>query len=175
MKRLATCISSALCLLALTVAPACSDNDTSEPVSGQETPEEEGELLGSYRFDGEEYPIYSAGYSASDAYLTFIFSPLGKRPFTTSLSFALGTYFLGKEYDVTTLWHNDDYMLVYEDPVHYYSVYRPLKSGTVFVERSGEEFVIRLDVELADGTPLSLDYEGPLAPASNLAGVKRLF
>lgn len=171
MKRLATLFLTACLLSALAAVPACSDSDT-PPNPIQETPaegeeDEVGEPIGSYLFDGDELPIYSAGYSANDAYLSFIFSPLKQRPFTTSLAFALATPFLGKECDVTNIWHNDDYMLVYEDPIHYYSHYRALKSGTLFVERNGEEFVIRIDVKLADGTPLVLDYSGPLAPSSN--------
>lgn len=172
MKRLATLFSTACTLLALAAAPACSDSDT-PPDPVQEPPtevegEEGEEPICSYLFDGEEYPVYSAGYSANDAYLSFVFSPLKQRPYTTSLAFALATPFLGKECDVTNIWHNDDYMLVYEDPVHYYSYYWELQSGTIFVERSGEEFVIRLDVKLADGTPLTLNYSGPLSPTSNL-------
>ena len=174
MKRLANIFLAACSLLALAAAPACSDSDT--PPSSSQSPvegegegggeAEAGEPIGCYFFDGEEYPIYSAGYTANDAYLSFIFSPLRQRPFTTSLAFALATPFIGKECDVMNIWHNDDYMLVYEDPVHYYSYYRALKSGTLFVERNGEEFVVRIDVKLADGTPLKLDYSGPLAPAS---------
>ena len=85
---------------------------------------------------------------------------------TTSILFQLVKVYLGETQSIENLYHNDDYRLVYEDPAHYYSYYRALQGGIVMVEphpTKGENyFVVRLDVRLADGTPLKLEYEGDL-------------
>jgi len=166
MKRFPHLFRSLLCLAALAAAAACSDDNDSpeaaEPNPGTET------QFGTYEFDGVEYPIRYACYTDSENYTAFVFSPLKERPLTTSLTFSIENTFLGEEYEVGPLgiYHNDDYFLIYEDPVHYYSQYRELKGGTVRVERNTEQgenrFTIRLDVQLNDGTPLKLDFEGEL-------------
>ncbi len=173
MKRFTHILGSLLCLTLILAAAACSDDgDSQQPAAGPQPGEET--LLGTYEFDGAEYPIRYACFTDDGNYTAFVFSPLKERPLTTNLTFSLENSFLGKECEVGALglYHNDDYFLIYEDPVHYYSHYRELKGGTVFVERNKEQgenfFTVRLDVQLNDLTPLKLDFTGELPRRDDL-------
>lgn len=170
--RKAGCLVALAALAALT---ACNDDNDSPEVSAEPVdPVEETEKLGTYYFDGDEYPIYYACYAEDGNYTAFLFSPLKKSPLTTSISFSLSNTFLGEEWKVGALgiYHNDDYFLIYEDPVHYYSQYREPQSGTLLVVHDTAKgdncFTVRIDVLLSDGTPLKLDFEGELPLRSEL-------
>ena len=82
------------------------------------------EVLGTYEFDGDGYDILTAGFERSETLLTFIFSPLYGGSLSTYLAFAVDPYWAdGEVHKVNdpageNLDHNDDYILVYEDPVH---------------------------------------------------------
>ncbi len=149
---------------------ACSDDD------GNDVPEGPApEVLGTFTFDGTSIPIVTALFSEtvtgsnSEGYYTFAFSPQGAgSEITTRLVVSIRKYWGdGEPHEVggLDLDHNDDYIIIYEDPVHYYSQYREPESGsftiTVPDDRSGQ-FSVKLDVKLADGTPLSIDYNGTL-------------
>ena len=85
---------------------------------------------------------------------------------STYLAFAVDPYWAdGEVHKVNdpageNLDHNDDYILVYEDPVHYYSQYREPEGGWFRVTESGDAFKVELDIRLADGTPLKISYDG---------------
>lgn len=57
---------------------------------------------------------------------------------TTYVAFGIRLYWLGSEVDISTVSHNDDYIFIYEDPVHYYSQYRRPLEGSYFVGENGE-------------------------------------
>lgn len=166
MKRFISLLFPALGLLLMATAVSCSDTTEEYVYIHEPAPEPAFPLLGTYTFGAEEYPIYNAGCTIDDTYCTFRFSPVKEGPMTTSILFQLAKVYVGETQPVDRLYHNDDYRLIYEDPVHYYSYYRALKGGTILVEPHPTEganyFVIRLDVLLADGTPLKLEYEGDL-------------
>ncbi|WP_297604610.1 hypothetical protein [uncultured Alistipes sp.] len=164
MKRIAFRLFTALCLLA--ALTSCNESTEEYVYIHEPAPEPAHPLLGTYTFGAEEYPIYHASCAVDDTYCTFRFSPVKEDPMTTSILFQLVKVYLGETQSIENLYHNDDYRLVYEDPAHYYSYYRALQGGIVLVEphpTKGENyFVVRLDVRLADGTPLKLEYEGDL-------------
>ena len=124
------------------------------------------EVLGTYEFDGDGYDILTASFERSETLLTFIFSPLYGGSLSTYLAFAVDPYWAdGEVHKVNdpvgeNLDHNDDYILVYEDPVHYYSQYREPEGGWFRVTDSGDAFKVELDIRLADGTPLKISYDG---------------
>lgn len=124
------------------------------------------EVLGTYEFDGDVYDILTASFERSETFLTFVFSPLYGEGLSTYLAFAVDPYWAdGEVHKVNdpageNLDHNDDYILVYEDPVHYYSQYREPEEGWFRVTESGEAFKVELDIRLADGTPLKISYDG---------------
>lgn len=159
-------------------AVSCSDDDEPAPLaspggeaSGQELPTDS--ILGAFTFDGDSIPIVTANFSEtsagsdSEGYYTFEFSPKSPDSVpTTRLVISIRKYWGdGKEHAVggLDLFHNDDYMIVYEDPAHYYSQYRKPQGGsfliTVPTDRNGW-FSVQADVQLADGKPLAVEYEG---------------
>lgn len=129
------------------------------------------EPIGTYVFDGEEFPVHTAVYASNDVSIMIRISPLLKpiEDQTTYIVMGINTALEGETIDVGTAWNNDDYYFLYEDPVYYYSVYRKLQSGTVRIERSGaskETFDISVDVVLPDGTDFSFEYQGQIASAT---------
>lgn len=156
LKFLYRILLAAMCCCTLGVA--CNDDDPMpEPM---ETPEP----IGTYEFDGDTYDILTGYFVEDDFDYVFTFSPLApSAPLTTYAVFSIHKFWEGEEVDVETVYHNDDYVFIYEDPVHYYSQYWKLQSGTYFVKRNrGNNFSIRLDFRLADGTPFKIDFTGEL-------------
>lgn len=141
---------------------ACQKEE-SEPVWPE--PDPLPEAIGTYTFGDTVYDIrFASVYDNGDSY-SFIFSPLSARPLTTYFAVALRNYFIGAEVDVKNIYHNDDYSLVYEDPLHYYSRLRALRSGTMFIKKNRDDnYTVKVDVELIDGTPLSIDFTGDVYP-----------
>ena len=130
-----------------------------------------GEPIGTYVFDGEEFPVHTAVYASNDVSIMIRISPLLKpiEDQTTYIVMGINTALEGETIDVGTAWNNDDYYFLYEDPVYYYSVYRKLQSGTIRIERSGaskDTFDISVDVVLPDGTDFSFEYQGQIASAT---------
>lgn len=133
------------------------------------------EVLGTYEFDGDSYDILTAICSDSGTQVTFIFSPLeyepGKEVPTTYFAFSVDSYWAdGMQHEVNdpageNLDHQDDYFLLYEDPVHYYSEHREPAGGWFRVSENGSSWKLELDVQLADGTPLKVDYDGEYSAA----------
>lgn len=166
--------AAAAFFIAAATLPASCQKENPEG-NGQETPDtgQAAEVLGTYEFDGKTYDILTAAFTENESYYTFVFSPLSKdRELSTSLLFSIRTYWGdGEQHKVGTLDqdHNDDYIIVYEDPVHLYSQFREPQSGTYSVtvpdDRSGV-FHVCLDVCLADGTPLKMDYKGTMSLAA---------
>ena len=79
---------------------------------------------------------------------------------TTYAIIGINSSLEGKEINVGNAWHNDDYYFRYEDPVRYYSEYRKLHSGSIFIQRKGmseNTFDIKADLILPDGTDFSLE------------------
>lgn len=147
---------SAFALCALLGAAACDDDN--DDVRG-------GEAIGTYSFDGKEYPIHQGYCERNGGYVTFVFSPLTKTDgqLTSYFYFALADVFTEGTQQLDRLYHNDDYVFVYEDPVHYYSRYRRPKGGTVFVSNpEGDRYRVTLDITLPDGKPFYCDFEGRL-------------
>ena len=128
----------------------------------------EGEVLGTYEFDGKTYDILTATFEQTGNYCTFLFSPIAPgEEISTYFVFAVNSYWAdGEEHKVANdyagenLDHNDDYMIIYEDPVHYYSQFREPADGTFTVTPADGSYRVRADILLADGTPLSIDYDG---------------
>lgn len=141
--------------------PDAGREETEQP---QEPEESYPDPIGTYRFDGHEHGLYSALYREDDFAYHFLFSPFSQElgeELTTYFYFVLSKYFVGKNLDMAELWHNYDYWFIYEDPVSLYSHYRALQGGSALVTARGDgRFHVVLDIALADGTPLSVDYDG---------------
>lgn len=162
-----TLAAAALMFAAALAVNSCNKNGTAlDGNPGETVPPE---VLGTYEFDGDTYDILTASFNESAELLNFIFSPLQNEEgnaLTTYLSFSVVPYWADGEVhkvnDPTgeNLDHQDDYYLVYNDPVHYYSQAREPESGWFRVTRSGNSCKLELDVKLADGTPLSISYDG---------------
>ena len=92
----------------------------------------------------------------------FSFTPLPPHvEMTTYAAFGIRLYWLNKEVNIHDVYHNDDYIFVYEDPVRYYSQYRRLTDGTFHVKQNSESnFTVKLDLILPDGIPFKMDYTG---------------
>ena len=150
----------AVAALAAAAFAACGDdNSTVEP---QPLPPVEP-VIGQYTFDGKVYDIRHATVFFDGTSYAFVFSPLPDGGRSTYLAVSLVEYFMGQTLDVKKIYHNDDYSLVYEDPVRYYSRFRSLQSGTMYIAKNSENnFTVNLDVRLNDGTPLSMEFTGDL-------------
>lgn len=164
--------AAAAVIAAAFMTASCTKDNT--PGSGSQNGDQTGvtaEVLGTYDFDGQEYRILTAAMEEDESTYSFIFSPIAPgNTVSTYLYFAVRKYWAdGEEHKVGTidLDHNDDYIIAYEDPVHLYSQFREPQEGTFTVtapESSDGVFHIVLDIKLADGTPLSIDYNGTFDP-----------
>ena len=140
---------------ALSFAGCSSDDEASEPAPAPT-------VLGTYEFDGVEYEILSVKCINDGSYLMFSFSPLeASAPMTTYAAFGTRLYWLGEQIDIQEVYHNDDYIFIYEDPVRYYSQYRRPSEGTYFVQDNGNgNYTVRIDFTLPDGKPFKMDFTG---------------
>lgn len=162
--------AAATMVAAVLMTTSCTKDNVSQGGNEDTGGDVQTEVLGTYGFDGQEYKILTAVFSENESYYSFIFSPIASgNTLSTYLYFSIRKYWGdGKPHNVGTIDqdHNDDYIIVYEDPVHLYSQFREPMEGTYKVtipdNRSGE-FHVMLDTRLADGTPLSIDYNGKLA------------
>lgn len=153
-------LRTAIALIAATTFAAC---DTPEPdPQPLPTPSDDDEEVvapyGYYTFGQEKIPVCSF-MTAEEGYFMLKLSPLEEAlDATTYAIIGLHSAFLGQQVDVSRAYHNDDYIFIYEDPVRYFSSYRPLQSGTIFLDRNIAGTVrVKVDVVLYDGTPFSYE------------------
>ena len=107
--------------------------------------------LGTYSFDGKDYPIYSAAYVDDGRQIMVRLSPIREGKMSTYIILGINASLNGTDIDVDRMYHNDDYFFRYEDPLTFYSEYRDLKSGTINIERLSEGvFNIKADIVLLD-------------------------
>jgi hypothetical protein len=128
----------------------CSDNN--DPVTPRPDVEEVPSI-GSYSFRGEMNKIVSGVASVDGDYLTCVFSPekMDEEKTDTYFAFSLHLYWEGQVVDASTLYHNDQYVFIYEDPFYYYSQYKKV-TGTFYVQRNSETNVtVKLNLRLHDG------------------------
>lgn len=151
-----------LILLGWTLAMLCGAAGLTGCSSSDDEPAPAPTVLGTYRLDGVSYDILSVRSSNDGSYLMFSFSPLAaSAPMTTYVAFGIRLYWLGSEVDISTVSHNDDYIFIYEDPVHYYSQYRRPLEGTYFVGENGENnYTVCIRFTLPDGKPFEMDFTG---------------
>lgn len=127
-----------------------------------EVPEQK-EALGYFNYDGKDIPIYSISAVADDTQIFVKISPIeDNESQTTYAVVGINASLEGTEIDVADAWHNDDYYFIYEDPVMYYSQYRKLISGTIFISRHGdqpEDYEIFVDVVLPDRKNFHFEYK----------------
>ena len=106
----------------------------------------------------EEMPIKTVRVYDEEMFMVML-SPLTDfSSLTTSAFVGLKSELLGQEVDVRYKFHNDDYILVYEDPQCYYAPFRSLQSGTIFMEKQGANVKVEIDVVLYDGTPFRYSF-----------------
>lgn len=146
-------------LLALFAAVSCERQQAVMP-EVPETPETK-EPLGSYIYDGKEFPVYSTSCINDGSQIFFKISPIEEAGSQTTYALVgVNASLEGVEIDVAKAWHNDDYYFIYEDPVMYYSQYRQLASGTIFIKCNGEaseDYEVKVDVVLPDGKGFSFE------------------
>ena len=116
--------------------------------------------LGTYVYDGTEYPVHSVVELSSDSQILICISPFKKNEKQTTYAvIGINASLEGMEIDVDMAWHNDDYYFVYEDPVVYYSQYRQLQSGTMMIRKVGESVEVKADLILPDGKKFTFEYK----------------
>ena len=144
-------------LSALIVLLACEKPEDSQT---QDPPQQEEQKIGTYKYDGKEYPVYSMSVSADESQIFVRISPFkeGEKQ-TTYAVLGVNTSLQGTVIDVENAWHNDDYYFVYEDPVMYYSQYRQLQSGTMMIRKVGESVEVKADLILPDGKKFNFEYK----------------
>ena len=146
-------------LSALTVLLACEKPEDSNTQDTTEQEQEE-QRIGTYKYDGKEYPVYSLSVSADESQIFVRISPFkeGEKQ-TTYAILGINASLKGTLIDVENAWHNDDYYFVYEDPVVYYSQYRQLQSGTMMIRKVGESVEVKADLILPDGKKFTFEYK----------------
>lgn len=141
--------------VALLVTSACSKEQLPPAEDVVPDTSEQVQSKGVYLYDGQEYPVYSIFCVADSDQIYFKISPIeDPQSQTTYAVIGINAVLEGMEIDVARAWHNDDYYFIYEDPVMYYSQYRKLTSGTIFIKRHGdlpEEYQVFADIVLPDG------------------------
>lgn len=143
-------------LTALFFAVGCAVDDDFEGGSTQPT---EG-IYGSWQFGEEQVPVNMVVAEDNGWFQMVVISPLtDMSSLTTSAIIGVQYDLLGREIDVARMSHNYDYVMVYEDPLCYYAPYRPLSSGTIFMQKTGDKLRLDIDVVLYDGTPFVYSYE----------------
>lgn len=155
MKQIINIILAAA--MALVVASGCEKPLPQTPVVDDpqvEVPDQK-EALGSFTYDGKDIPVYSISATADESQIFFKISPIEDVDRQTTYAIVgINAALEGTEIDVADAWHNDDYYFIYEDPVMYYSQYRKLMSGTIFIKRNGNrpvDYEVYVDVVLPDG------------------------
>ena len=152
-------------LLLTVILSGCSKPDGDKTQEGPVN-----EPIGIYIYDGEEYPVHSAVYASTDNSIVVRISPF--RPDEKQTTYAIigiNRALEGKMIDVETAWNNDDYYFRYEDPVKYYSEYRSMQSGTIYMKMTGDSpanFSINVDLVLPDGTDFIFEYHGTIDSAT---------
>jgi hypothetical protein len=146
-------------LSALIVLLACEKPEDSQTQDPPQQEQQEEQKIGTYKYDGKEYPVYSMSVSADESQIFVRISPFkeGEKQ-TTYAVLGVNTSLQGTVIDVENAWHNDDYYFVYEDPVVYYSQYRQLQSGTMMIRKVGESVEVKADLILPDGKKFAFEY-----------------
>jgi hypothetical protein len=142
-----------LAVVALFVSCNTADNN----------PINEASTVGKYgiiHFGEEEIPVNSLRVINEDYLLVALSPSMDSSKMTTNAIIGLKRELLGSEVDVEYRYCNDDYIVVYEDPVCYYAPFRPLQSGTITMKIVGNTANINVDVVLYDGTPLRYSGQG---------------
>ena len=132
----------------------CSDDKDNDPVNpGPDV--EELPSIGTYSFRGEANRIVSGEATIDGGYFT-----------STYFLFSLGMYWEGQVVDASTLYQNDQYFFIYEDPFYYYSQYKRV-TGTFYVKRNNDENVtVKLNLRLHDGVRFKAEVTADLMKPS---------
>ncbi|UVP77349.1 hypothetical protein NXW19_27600 [Bacteroides ovatus] len=145
----------------------CSDDKDNDPVNpGPDV--EELPSIGTYSFRGKR-----TGSCPVRLLWTVVILPvsfLRKRYRTGKTStyflFSLGMYWEGQVVDASTLYQNDQYFFIYEDPFYYYSQYKRV-TGTFYVKRNNDENVtVKLNLRLHDGVRFKAEVTADLMKPS---------
>ena len=141
--------------IAFIAAVGCEKPETPVVDDPQVEVPEQKEALGYFNYDGKDIPVYSISATADEYQIFFKISPIEDVDRQTTYAIVgINAALEGVEIDVAHAWHNDDYYFIYEDPLMYYSQYRKLSSGTIFIMLHGnhpENYEIFVDVVLPDG------------------------
>ncbi|WP_147637681.1 hypothetical protein [Alistipes sp.] len=161
MKKLLRYMLCALAGAAALGLTACNDSDDTPP---REDPVvvPPPEAIGTYSFDGTKGDIVDGVYTEDDYDLQFIFSPQMMTS-TIETYFIIGVhrYWVGQTVDAEQVYHNDDYLFVYEDPWYLYTQYKKV-TGSIYIDRKGDRFTVELDLHLHDGKPFTASFTGEL-------------
>jgi hypothetical protein len=141
--------------IAFIAAVGCEKPETPVVDDPQVEVPEQKEALGYFNYDGKDIPVYSISATADESQIFFKISPIEDVDRQTTYAIVgINAALEGAEIDVENAWYNDDYYFIYEDPVMYYSQYRKLTSGTIYIKRNGdgpEDYEVYVDVVLPDG------------------------
>ncbi len=154
-----------LSFIYIIIAAIMTFSSCEKPQQPEENKPEES--LDTYVFGGKEYPVNSISYATDGSTTAIVISPFKDGEDKTVYAvIGINSALNGTTVNIGTSWHNDDYYFIYEDPVRYYSQYRKLNSGTLYIKRTGEHFDISADLILPDGTDFQFDYNGTITSAT---------
>ena len=142
----------ALSGLLLAFVGCSDDNDSITP--GPDV--EEMPSIGTYSFRGEANKIVTGVASVDGDYLTCVLSPekMDEGKTDTYFAFSLHLIWEGQVGDASTLYHNDLYVFIYEDPIYY-------------VQRNSETNVtVKLNLRLHDGVRFKAEVTADLMKPS---------
>lgn len=139
---------------------ACNDHDEHEP--GKPDCKLPLPSIGTYSFDAQQGSIADGVFMQDEQEIQFIFSPqMMTDAVDTYFLVGVRNYWIGQTIDCQSVYHNDDYVFVYEDPRYLYTQYKKV-SGTILIDRKGDRFTVSLDLRLHDGKPFTASFEGEL-------------
>ena len=143
MKILARLIVALVALVAL----SCQSDDA--PQNGIQMQD-----YGLFYYDDEPFPVCSVSWAEEGLLgVTILCDNSPKAASSTYAFVAIKSELEGQTLDVERLYHNDDYIFVFESPLMFYSQYRALQSGQIYLNRVGADGVeVDIDVVLCDGS-----------------------
>lgn len=159
----------ALFLLLLTACTIlCGPTSCNDPEPGENDCKLPPSPIGTYSFDGRQVAIADGVFTQDEQQIQFVFSPqMLTSAIDTYFIVGVRNYWLGQRIDCASVYHNDDYLFVYEDPWYLYTQYKKV-TGTILVDRKGNRFTVELDVHLHDGKPFIASFEGTLPDGTDM-------
>lgn len=117
-----------------------------------------------YYYGNTSYSVHRLQSYYEEGYYYFLIAREPEDPFNSRIELIVPEYNIGKILDFSnvSLSKGIDYVLLFEDPTHYYSPDYAPKSGTLQVRKNAakDSYKLKFDLILPDGENLRFDYSG---------------